>query len=59
MKKFIDFDKENQVFYSNYYLEDYDLVLKIVIGIVDDELHSNLKIAQFDLTNRIFLINHD
>ena len=56
MKKFIDFDKEDQVFYSNYYLEDYNLVLKIVIGNDDDELP---KIAKFDLTNCIFLINHD
>ncbi len=44
MKKFIDFDKEDQVFYSNYYLEDYNLVLKIVIGNDDDEITKNCKI---------------
>ncbi len=57
MKKFIDFDKEDQVFYSNYYLEDYDVVLKIVIG--DDDDDELPKIAKFDFTNCIFLINHD
>jgi len=29
MKLFIDFDKDNQNFYINYYLEGYKLVLKI------------------------------
>ncbi len=58
MKMFIDFDKEDQIIYTNYYFEDSKKVLKIAIG-NEKESDSNLKISDFDLSNYIYLIPYD
>ncbi len=52
MKLFIDFDKNNQNFYINYYLEGYKLVLKIPMK--DCE---RIRIDEFDLSKYTYLIH--
>ena len=54
MKIFIDFDKNTHVFYTNYYFEDINMVLKISID-NDDRLEENLKIVEFDLSKRVYI----
>ena len=54
MKKFIDFDKSEGVVYTNYYMDDSIIVLKVPISQND-----KVKIDGFDLTRYNYLVHYD
>ncbi|MFX1258596.1 MAG: hypothetical protein ACFFAN_12095 [Promethearchaeota archaeon] len=58
MKKFIDFDKQEKIFYCNYYLSDYKIVLKTPLVNNGGE-KDNIDIDKFNLTKFIYLIHFD
>ena len=61
IKKFIDFDKEEEVFYNNLYLDDEKIVVKLPIaknGKTDNVPEKGMKIEEFNLSNSIFILNY-
>jgi hypothetical protein len=58
INKFIDWDKYKNVFYNNYYLEDFKIVIKVPL-IKSKDLNDNIKIKKFDLSKYTFLISYD
>ena len=56
MNKYIDFDKNNEVFYYNIYSKDVKFVMKIPIYGFRNE-KKEIKIEKFDLTKYTFLLN--
>ncbi len=62
MGMFLDFDKDENIFYSNLYLEDYKFVVKtpIVKGNIKSETPdvNNIKLEEFDLTKYVYLLAH-
>lgn len=57
--QFIDFDKCENIFYNNLYVEDQNLIVKIPIHDVDyKKSKSNFRIERFDLSNRAFLLSY-
>jgi len=58
IQKFIDWDKFENVFYNNFYLENYKIVIKTPF-IPGEEPRTKIKIKKFDLENYTFLISYD
>ena len=56
LNKYIDFDKDNIIFYNNLYLKDYDLVIKIPLS--EKKFHSN-KIEKFNLAKYLYLLDYE
>ncbi len=58
IQKFIDWDKFENVFYNNFYLENFKIVVKVPLfpnlGPKED-----LKIKKFNLEKYTFLISYD
>jgi len=52
IKKVIDFDKEEEMFYTNFYLEDCKYVVKIPLFKVKEK-YFNVKIEKFNLSKHI------
>lgn len=50
LKKFLDFDKNDKIFYVNYYLDEYKVVLKESLLKEDSKSYDYL-IDRFDLKN--------
>ena len=58
LSMFLDFDKEKNVYYNNFYLEEYDSVIKIPLThkkSIDEEL----KIEKLNLTKYTYLFDFD
>lgn len=53
-KNFLDFNKQEELFYYNLYLDDYKIVIKIPL-IHDEDLKDEIKFEQFHLSNNMFL----
>lgn len=58
IQKFIDWDKFENIFYNNLYLENYKIVIKIPL-IPKEEKKDEIKIRKFDLEKYTFLISYD
>lgn len=59
IKEFIDFDKNNYIFYDNIYLEDEKMVIKTPITKKNDInkcIKNEIKIERFNLTKYTFLL---
>lgn len=54
IKRFIDFDKDANIFYNNLYLNDFKIVLKIPL-IEKENSQPEIKIEKFSLVNDIYL----
>lgn len=54
MKSFVDFDKEQEQFYLNFYFDDLKKVLKIPINI-SDEFIKEIKLDNFNLSKYTYL----
>ncbi len=54
MKKFIDFDKSEGAIYTNYYMDDSKIVLKVPIGQND-----KVKNDEFNFTTYNYLVHYD
>ena len=58
MSLFLDFDKNESVFYNNLYIDEYKLVVKTPIN--KREKHdNNIKIESFDLTKYTYLTHYE
>lgn len=53
MKEFIDFEKDSEQLYINYYLDEYNITVK---DPVNDS--NEVVIEKFDLSKRIYLIHY-
>ena len=58
IQKFIDWDKFRNVFYNNFYLENYKIVIKMPLP-SKEELSDEIKIKKFNLEKYTFLISYD
>ncbi len=54
MKKFIDFEKQSKKLYTNYYIDEYNLIIKVPINEEDDVI-----IEKFHLSKRVYLIHYE
>ncbi|MHA2184288.1 MAG: hypothetical protein ACXAAI_04735 [Promethearchaeota archaeon] len=57
LRKFIDWDKFKNVFYNNFYLEKYKIVIKMAL-IPKKENESDIKIKKFDLEKYTYLCSY-
>ncbi|MBD3342307.1 MAG: hypothetical protein GF353_24620 [Candidatus Lokiarchaeota archaeon] len=60
MSKFIDFDKYKKVFYDNFYLDDYKIVVKIPLAKKKERKQTtkkqdSVKVEKFNLTKYTYL----
>ncbi len=58
IQKFIDWDKYKNVFYNNFYLENYKIVIKMQLP-SKEESRDEIKIKKFNLEKYTFLISYD
>jgi len=58
IQKFIDWDKFENVFYNNFYLQNYKIVIKIPLA-PRKRNKDEMKIKKFDLENYTFLVSYD
>ncbi len=58
IQKFIDWDKIENVFYNNLYLEDYKLVVKIPL-VPKRDSEEEIKIKKFNLEKYTYLISYE
>jgi len=58
LQKFIDWDKFENVFYNNFYLDNYKIVIKMPL-LPKEELKNEIKIKKFNLEKYTFLISYD
>jgi len=58
IQKFIDWDKFENVFYNNFYLQNYKIVIKIPLA-PRKRNKDDLKIKKFDLEKYTFLVSYD
>lgn len=56
--KFIDWDKFENCFYNNIYLDDYKIVIKMPL-IPSKRFKKDIKIKRFDLTKYTYLVSYD
>ena len=60
LNKFVDFNKNNGIFYDNLYLNDVKFVIKTPFQDSRKEgLINNIRIEKFNLTNSIYIVNYD
>ena len=61
MSNFIDFDKDKKVFYSNLYLKEIKLVVKIPIGVpkARKKKKKKVKVEPFDLAKYTYILAHE
>ena len=58
ISKFIDFDKEEKVFYNNLYLRDIKMVVKMPFN-AKKHYQNKIRIEKFDLTKYCYLCDYD
>ena len=58
MNNFLDFDKNQKVFYNNLWLDDFKVVVKIPI-LEDNPSKKQVSIEKFDLTKYLYLFAVD
>lgn len=58
IQKFIDWDKFENVFYNNFYLENFKIVVKVPL-FPNLDPKEDLKIKKFNLEKYTFLISYD
>ena len=60
INQFISYDKVNQTYYENLYLNDFKTVIKIPLLRYKEELSEfEVEIGEFCLENFIYLLAHD
>ena len=57
VKRFIDFDKNNNIFYNNLYLNDSKIVIKIPL-IEKENSQPEIKIEKFSLVDDVYLASY-
>ena len=57
IKRFIDFDKDTNIFYNNIYLNNFKIVIKIPLDEKENS-QQEIKIEKFSLVNDIYLTSY-
>ncbi len=58
LNKFIDIDKNQKIIYNNYYIKDYDYVIKIPFPI-REEIDKTIKCEKFDLAKHTYILDYE
>ena len=58
LSKFIDVDKSQKIIYNNYYIKDYDYVVKIPFPTIE-KADNDIKFEKFDLVKYIYLLDYE
>ena len=58
IQKFIDWDKFENIFYNNFYIDKYKIVIKVPL-VPKKEQKDEIKIKKFNLEKYTFLISYD
>ena len=58
ISKFIDYDKNTNIFYDNLYLNDAKIVIKMRL-IKKENNSEDIRIEKFDLTKYTYLLSYD
>lgn len=59
LNKFIDFNKNERVYYNNLYLDEYKIVIKIPLSLsYKNGLIYDIKIEEFNLTDSIYIFSY-
>jgi hypothetical protein len=58
VQKFIDWDKFENIFYNNFYLDNYKIVIKMPL-LPKEGSKDEIKIKKFNLEKYTFLISYD
>lgn len=58
--KFIDYDKNEKIFYNNVYLKEFKIVIKMPMCLIHKEnTFEEIKIEKFNLTKYTYLLSYD
>jgi len=58
IKKFIDFDKNEKIFYNNLYLEDYKIVIRMPLK-EKEKSKKDIEVEKFNLVKCTFLLSYN
>ena len=59
-KKYLDFDKENDILYDNMYMEDHKMVIKIPLFTFNEtDFNFKLKFDDFNLEDYNYLLTYE
>ncbi|MFX1259591.1 MAG: hypothetical protein ACFFAN_17190 [Promethearchaeota archaeon] len=56
--KFIDFDKQERIFFNNLYLKKFDFVVRMPL-VEDKKLKEDIRIEKFNLAKYTYLLSYD
>ena len=60
VNKFIDFNKNERIFYNNLYLDEYKLVIKIPLSLAYKKgIINEIKIEEFNLADSIYFFSYN
>ncbi len=60
VNKFIDFNKNERIFYNNLYLYEYKLVIKIPLSLAYKKgIINDIKIEEFNLADSIYFFSYN
>ena len=57
----MDFDKDNNIFYNNIYLDEYKIVVKMPLSKKksSQEVKEDITIEKFDITKYVYLLAYE
>jgi len=59
VNKFIDFNKNERIFYNNLYLDEYKIVIKIPLSLAYKKgIINEIKIEEFNLADSIYFFSY-
>ncbi|MBN1214835.1 MAG: hypothetical protein JXA99_05265 [Candidatus Lokiarchaeota archaeon] len=58
LSKFIDIDKQQEIIYNNYYIKDYDYVVKIPFPI-REKINGDIKFEKFNLAKYTYILDYE
>ena len=59
LNKFIDFNKNERIYYNNLYLDEYKIVIKIPLSLSHKNgLINDIKIEEFNLTDSVYFFSY-
>ena len=60
VNKFIDFNKNERIFYNNLYLDEYKIVIKIPLSLAYKKgIINEIKIEEFNLADSIYFFSYN
>ena len=58
LNKFIDFNKNERIYYNNIYLDEYKIVIKIPLYLSCKNGINDIKIEDFNLADSIYIFSY-